>query len=62
VLVREWGGVTHQVTVHEHGMLFRGMRYGSLSEIARIITGSRWSGTLFFGLKTTAKERIRAAR
>jgi Protein of unknown function (DUF2924) len=62
VLVREWGGVTHQVKVQEHGMLFRGKRYGSLSEIARVITGSRWSGPLFFGLKTATKERARAAR
>jgi hypothetical protein len=46
VLVREWGGVTHQVTVQEHGMLFRRKRYGSLSEVARVITGSRWSGSL----------------
>jgi hypothetical protein len=62
VLVREWGGVTHQVTVQEHGMLFRGKRYGSLSEIARVITGSRWSGPLFFGLKAAVKERTCAAR
>jgi Protein of unknown function (DUF2924) len=62
VLVREWGGVTHQVTVQEHGMFFRGKRYGSLSEIARVITGSRWSGPLFFGLKSAAKERTSAAR
>jgi DUF2924 family protein len=62
VLVRDWGGVTHQVAVQEHGLLFRGKRYGSLSEIARVITGSRWSGPLFFGLKTAAKERTRAAR
>jgi hypothetical protein len=62
VLVREWGGVIHQVTVQGHGMLFRGKRYGSLSEIARVITGSRWSGPLFFGLKGAAKEQTRAAR
>jgi DUF2924 family protein len=62
VLVREWGGVTHQVAVQEHGMLFRGERYGSLSEIARVITGSRWSGPLFFGLKAAAREQTRAAR
>ena len=62
VLVREWGGVTHQVTVQEHGMLFRGKRYFSLSEIACLITGTRWSGPLFFGLKGAVKERIHAAR
>jgi Protein of unknown function (DUF2924) len=62
VLVREWGGVTHQVTVQEHGMVFRGERYFSVSEIARLITGTRWSGPLFFGLKAAVKERIHAAQ
>jgi hypothetical protein len=62
VLVREWGGVTHQVTVQEHGMLFHGKRYFSLSEIARLITGTRWSGPLFFGLKAAVKERNYAAQ
>ena len=51
VLVRDWGGVTHQAKVLEDGILFRSKRYKSLSEIARLITGSRWSGPLFFGLK-----------
>jgi hypothetical protein len=51
VLVRDWGGVTHQVKVLEGGILFRSKRYKSLSEVARLITGSRWSGPLFFGLK-----------
>jgi hypothetical protein len=57
VLVRDWGGVTHQVRVLESGLLFRSKRYKSLSEVARVITGSRWSGPLFFGLKYTAKEQ-----
>jgi hypothetical protein len=57
VLVRDWGGVTHQVKVLEDGLLFRGKRYKSLSEAARLITGSRWSGPLFFGLKSAAKEQ-----
>jgi Protein of unknown function (DUF2924) len=51
VLVRDWGGVTHQAKVLEDGILFRSKRYKSLSEVARVITGSRWSGPLFFGLK-----------
>jgi hypothetical protein len=55
VLVREWGGVTHQVKVLESGVLFRGKRYKSLSEVARLITGARWSGPLFFGLKSAVK-------
>jgi hypothetical protein len=57
VLVRDWGGVTHQAKVLEDGILFRSKRYKSLSEIARVITGSRWSGPLFFGLKSVAKEQ-----
>jgi hypothetical protein len=55
VLVREWGGVAHQVKVLEGGVLFRSKRYKSLSEVARLITGARWSGPLFFGLKAAAK-------
>ncbi len=51
VLLRDWQGVTHQVTVTAGGVLYRGERHRSLSAVARIITGSRWSGPLFFGLK-----------
>ncbi len=56
VLIREWQGTSHQVTVLADGVLFRGERYGSLSEVARKITGSRWSGPLFFGLRAPAQE------
>jgi hypothetical protein len=62
VLVRDWGGVTHQVEVLEDGILFRGKRYKSLSEVARVITGSRWSGPLFFGLKSAAMEQNHGTR
>jgi hypothetical protein len=55
ILLREWGGIQHQVTVLENGVLFRGKQYHSLYEVARTITGSRWSGPLFFGLKTRPK-------
>ena len=51
MLLREWQGVTHQVTVIAEGFLYRNRVHRSLSEIARTITGSRWSGPLFFGLK-----------
>jgi hypothetical protein len=51
VLIREWRGVSHHVEVLDDGFVYRGQRYQSLSEIARLITGSRWSGPLFFGLK-----------
>jgi DUF2924 family protein len=55
VLIREWGGAKHRVMVRESGFSFGGKEYLSLSEVARVITGSRWSGPLFFGLKTRPK-------
>ncbi len=58
VLVREWRGISHHVSVLEKGFRFRGKRYRSLSEVAREITGTRWSGPLFFGLKRRAKETV----
>ena len=54
-LVREWHGRTHSVEVLRQGFLFEGKVYRSLSEIARFITGSHWSGPRFFGL--TKKRR-----
>src|ERR1700722_13780062 len=56
VLIREWGGVSHRVTVLDHGVVYRGRRYRSLSEVAGVITGARWSGPLFFGLKRRAEK------
>jgi hypothetical protein len=50
-IVREWRGHTHEVTAVNGGWVYRGVTYKSLSEIARQITGTRWSGPLFFGLK-----------
>lgn len=51
-LVREWEGTPHEVIVmSEGGFLYRGDRYRSLSEIARLITGVRWNGPRFFGLR-----------
>ena len=55
VLIREWHGVSHRVTVLKDGVLLRGAHYRSLSEVARKITGSRWSGPRFFGLRAPAK-------
>jgi len=57
VLIREWHGTKHQVTVLKDGFLYRAKRFHSLSQIARAITGSRWSGPLFFGLKSSRKEQ-----
>ncbi len=56
VLIREWRGVHHRVTVLDNDVVYRGRRYKSLSEVARAITGTHWSGPLFFGLKRRAKE------
>ena len=50
-LLREWHGVTYEATVLDDTVLFQGKQYRSLSEVARVITGVRWSGPLFFGLK-----------
>ena len=50
-LVRDWGGATHHVLVDEEGFAYRDQRYSSLSEIASTITGTKWSGPRFFGLK-----------
>ena len=62
LLVREWHGKTHKVTVIEGGAMYRGKRYSSLSEVAFHITGAHWSGPLFFGLKAAAKETKDGAR
>jgi hypothetical protein len=62
VLLREWHGTTHQVTVLKDGLLFRGQRYRSLSAVAQAITGSRWSGPLFFGLKSAGEEHEHGTR
>ncbi len=51
-LVRDWQSEVHQVTVQGDGFDYRGTRYASLSVIAREITGARWSGPRFFGLRT----------
>ena len=60
-LVREWHGVSYRVTVLDDGFDFDGERFRSLSEIARKITGVRWSGPLFFGLKAPASEQCHGA-
>ena len=62
-LIRDWRGQSHRVTILENGYEYTGKRYSSLSQIARLITGTRWSGPLFFGLKgSLAKERLDAGR
>jgi hypothetical protein len=51
-LLRQWKDQVHVVEVAPEGYQYKGARYESLSEIARLITGTRWSGPLFFGLKS----------
>lgn len=55
-LVREWQGTEHQVTVLAEGYEWQGRPYKSLSSVARAITGTRWNGWTFFGLKSGRKE------
>jgi hypothetical protein len=50
-LIREWQGTEHTVTVLKDGYEWQGRPYQSLSAIARAITGTRWNGWVFFGLK-----------
>jgi hypothetical protein len=60
-LVREWRGRTCEVLVLDDGFSWQGTRYRSLSALARTITGTAWSGPLFFGLKPSRPAARRAA-
>ncbi len=51
-LIREWNGSSHVVEAVDGGFVWNGARYGSLSAVARAITGARWSGPRFFGLES----------
>lgn len=59
-LVRVWNGQSHKVTVLAKGFAYQGEIFTSLSEIANRITGTRWNGPKFFGLRTTTKESDKA--
>ena len=54
-LIREWQGVLHEVTARADGFEWQGRRFQSLSSVARAITGTRWNGPLFFGLRKHGK-------
>ena len=56
-LIREWQGLEHVVTVTTDGFEWQGRPYKSLSAIARAITGTRWNGWVFFGLKRRGGRR-----
>jgi len=51
ILVREWQGTTHHVTVMADGFLWNGRAHNSLSGIACAITGTKWNGPRFFGMR-----------
>ncbi len=57
-LVREWRAHTYVVTATESGFDYDGATYGSLSAIARRITGAHWSGPRFFGLRPSGEETL----
>lgn len=53
VLTREWKGTVHRVAVMDEGFEYKGMRHRSLSAIAQLISGTKWSGPVFFGFRAT---------
>lgn len=55
-LIREWDGAEHTVTVLKDGFDWQGRRFKSLSAVARAITGTRWNGYRFFGLRERKRE------
>jgi hypothetical protein len=56
-LIRLWKGVTHHVTVTDGGFVWQDRNCKSLSMIAREITGTPWSGPVFFGLKKSGTKQ-----
>lgn len=56
-LIRDWAGVAHTVTVLKDGFDWKGCKFKSLSAIAREITGTRWNGYRFFGLRERKREK-----
>jgi hypothetical protein len=56
VLVREWKSKSHRVTVLADGFVYDGDTYSNLSEIAGLITGTKWNGPRFFGLRSKTEE------
>lgn len=56
ILTRNWKGRIHTVQITNEGFLYDGRQYKGLSKIACEITGTRWSGPLFFGLRKPAKK------
>jgi hypothetical protein len=59
VLTREWKGVVYKVLVQHQGFLYADKGYGSLSDVARAITGTQWSGPRFFGIEQRVRRQLR---
>jgi hypothetical protein len=58
VLTRAWSGSHHRVTVLDRGFVWEGRTYRSLSEIAKAITGTKWNGPRFFGLRDKKRTEV----
>jgi len=56
--IREHQGRLHEVTVLESSYEYEGNTYGSLTEIAKVITGAKWSGPAFFGLRRKTRREV----
>ena len=59
LLVREWNGHPQRVMVLAHGFAWNGNTYQSLSEVAHAMTGTRWSGPRFFGVREKRPAEVR---
>ena len=59
VLMREWKGIVHRVMVQHEGFLYDEKTYSSLSDIARTITGTNWSGPRFFGIEQRVRRQLK---
>ena len=59
MLAREWNGQMHRVAVLADGFAWNGKTYPSLSKIAHAVTGTRWNGPRFFGLRDKRSKKVR---
>ena len=57
LLAREWNGRLERVMILEKGVAWNGKTYGSLSQVAKAMTGTSWNGHRFFGLQTAKSDR-----
>jgi hypothetical protein len=62
ILVREWQGTTHHVTIVNDGFLWNGRIHRSLSSIAHAITGTKWNGPRFFGMREVSSKSVETRR